>query len=230
MTGRRIARVRMVADPYPPYQYEEEGRIRGVDQEIVTEAFRVHGIAVETRLLPWKQCLAWLDSGEVDGVFQILPSPEREKLYLFSDLLRSERTVVYQRAGGTRAQPAGGGGPDPFRGRRLGILEGYSYGPEVDRRPQSQKTEYRSPQELLQALGAGEIELILMDAGLATHLARALGLQGIEQVPGYEITRPLHAAFRRDGADLVDLFNSGLAAVRQQGIYDRILSAYGLSA
>lgn len=219
--GQEIRQVRMVADPYPPYQYEEGGRVRGIDQEIITEAFRFHGIATETRLLPWKECLEWMESGRADGIFQILPNPQRERLFLFSDRLRTEKTVLFQPAGGDR---------DPFRGQRLGVLAGYSYGPEVDGLPELQKAEYGSQEALLQALAAGEVGLILMDAGLAAYRMKTRGVREIEPVPGYEITRPLHAAFSRDRPGIVRLFNSGLEAVRRQGVYERILSSYGLRA
>jgi hypothetical protein len=68
-----------------------------------------------------------------------------------------------------------------------------------------------------------------MDAGLAAHLVKKLWIREIEQVPGHAITPHLHAAFRRDLPDIVDLFNSGLAAVHGQDTYDMILSSYGLT-
>jgi polar amino acid transport system substrate-binding protein len=229
--GKEVRRVRMVADPYPPYQYEEGGQVRGADQELIAAAFRFHGMATETRLLPWKQCLQWMQSGKADGIFQILPNPEREKLFLFSDRLRTERTALFRPSAGRLPGSAGGAADRvPFRGQRLGVLEGYSYGPEADRLPAIQKAEYQSQEALLQALAAGEVGLALMDAGLAAYLVKRLGVRGIEPVPGYEIARPLHAAFRRDRPDIVELFNSGLEAVRRQGIYARILISYGLPA
>ncbi len=219
--------VRLVADPYPPYQYEQDGRVRGADHEIIVQAFRACGLAARTSLLPWKQCLESLQEKRADGIYQILPNPERRKLYLFSGVLREERTLLFRRAGG----PAGSFDPaagDPFRGRLLGVLGGYSYGPAVDRLSESQKAERAGQEQLLRALLAGEVDLILMDAGVAAYLARKLGIQGIEQVPAYQINRPLHVAFQRDRAGLARLFDSGLEAVRQKGVYRRVLESYGL--
>lgn len=217
----------MVADPYPPYQYEEEGEVRGIDQAVITAAFEVHAVAAETRLLPWKDCLEWVEQGKADGIFQILPTPEREKLFLFSDRLRTEKTLLFRRSGRPGAA-AGMGVRDPFRGQRLGVLEGYSYGPAIDRLRETDKVERQSQEDLIQALAAGEVDLILVDAGAAAYLTGKLGIRGTEPVSGYEITRALHVAFRRQHAEIARVFNSGLAAVRRQGVYARILESYGL--
>jgi polar amino acid transport system substrate-binding protein len=222
-----MRKVRMVADPYPPYQYEEEGKVRGVDHEIVVAAFAVHGITAQTRLRPWRECLEYVERGKADGVFQVLPNPEREARFLFSERLRTEKTLLLHAARDPAGLPPGQNG-DPFQGRRLGVLEGYSYGPAVDRLQGPQKVERQSHEALLQALAAGEVDLVLMDAGVAAYLAGRLGVRGLEALPGYEIARPLHAAFRRQGAWMVRLFNAGLKTVRENGIYDRILESYGL--
>lgn len=219
----------MVADPYPPYQYEEDGEVRGIDQAVITAAFEVHAIATETRLLPWKDCLEWLEQGKADGVFQILLTPERGKLFLFSDRLRTEKTLLF-RISGRPTAAAGRGVWDPFRGQRLGVLEGYSYGPAIDRLRETDKVERQSQEQLIEALAAGEVDLILMDAGVAAYLSGKLGIRGIEPVSGYGITRALHVAFRWQHAEIARLFNSGLAAVRRQGVYERILESYGLHA
>jgi polar amino acid transport system substrate-binding protein len=217
----------MVADLYPPYQYEEAGKVKGVDQEIIVQAFKVHGIATETKLRPWQECLGCVERGKADGVFQILPNPEREERFLFSERLRTEKTLLFR----ATASPAGvlqGHAGDPFQGRRLGVLEGYSYGPAVDRLQEPRKVERKSQEALLQALSAGEVDLILMDAGVAAYLTAKLDIRAVEPVPGYEITRPLHVAFRRQRAWIVSLFNSGLKTVREKGIYDKILESYGV--
>jgi polar amino acid transport system substrate-binding protein len=222
-----IRKARMVADPYPPYQYEEEGEVRGIDHEIVVAAFAVHGIATQTLLLPWADCLDRVQRGQADGIFQILPTPERQKLFLFSARLRTENTLVLRMKSRSQAWAAEA---DSFRGRRLGILEGYSYGPAVDGLGESEKLGRKSQRELLEALVAGEVDLILMDAGVAAYLTDKLGISGTEAVPGFSIQRPLHVAFRRACAELSREFDSGFAAVRERGLYERILSSYGLSS
>lgn len=85
----------MVADPYPPYQYLEGGRVRGCDHEIITESFAARDISIYTKLHSWSACLRSLDLGEAVGIFQITKAPEREHIYLFSQTLRIAKTVLF---------------------------------------------------------------------------------------------------------------------------------------
>ena len=224
---KQICKVRLAADPYPPYQYEEKGEVRGIDQEIIAAAFEVHAIATETLLSPWTDCLARLEQGKADGVFQILRAPDREQLFLFSDRLRTEQTLLL-RMSGRPGEPGGKDGRDLFPGQRLGVVRGYDYGPAIDRLQGAGQVECKGQKELIEALAGGLVDLILMDTGVAAYLSRELGIRGAEPLPGFEIRRSLHVAFRRDCAEIVELFNSGLAAVRKEGVYGRILDSYGL--
>ncbi len=231
----RLRKVRLVADPYPPYQYEEGGEVKGVDQEVIREAFRVHGLEAETRLLPWRECLEWMERGRADGIFQIAPNPQRREQWLFSALLRTETTVLFRRRGsGAELRGAGPEGADAARGGgaapglRLGVLEGYSYDPFIDGLKEPARVACKSQEHLLQALAEGQVDLALMDAGVAAWLMRERKLEGIERAGDYRIARPLHVAFQKDRRETARLFDSGLAAVRARGLAGRIWARYGL--
>jgi polar amino acid transport system substrate-binding protein len=154
--------VRLVADPYPPYQFEEKGQVRGIDQDTIGEALRALGLRASTTLLTWNQCLQWMQDGKADGVYQMAPTPEREKLLLFSTRLH---------------------------GHTLGILAGYSYGAGIDALPTSLKMELASQEALARALAEGRVDAILMDQGVAGYLAKKLGLEPMERIEGYELRK-----------------------------------------
>ena len=229
LSWERMGRsIQLVADPYPPYQFEEGGRIRGIDQETIQEAFRLRGIEAHTVLLPWKECLQRMDQGKADGIFQIAPSADRRKVFLFSERLRTERTMLFARRGVT---PLVGDNAEIGRllaGRRLGVLDGYSYGPAIDDLEGSAKLSFGSQEELLLALMDGNVNLALMDAGVAFYLAGKMGFEGIEQVEGYTTERPLHVAFQKRHRGLAGLFNKGLQDVKAQAMDRRIFESYGV--
>jgi polar amino acid transport system substrate-binding protein len=219
---------RLVADPYPPYQFEDDGRIRGIDQEIIQEAFALQGIHTSTVLLPWKECLQWMDQGKADGIFQMAPSEERKKIFLFSEKLRTEQTILFARSGGAVKIQGGRDIRQRLAGRTLGVLEGYSYGPDIDDFSESMKLKAGSQEALLAALAGGKADLVLIDAGVALYLAGKMGVTGIEQVEGYAIERPLHVAFLKRHHQLADLFNTGLQRVKTLAIDQRIFEDYGV--
>jgi polar amino acid transport system substrate-binding protein len=99
MMHRDICRpLRLVADPYPPYQYLADGAVTGVDHDLVTAAFKAVGLRARTRLLAWPLCLQEMQDGRADAIFQITPTPERMEWLMFSRPFRRARTVFYRRA------------------------------------------------------------------------------------------------------------------------------------
>ena len=215
-------KVSLVADPFPPYQYLEGGRVVGLDCEVIRAAFRVQGIETEISLHPWDECLRIVKGGGSDGLFQIQPTPEREKEFLFSVLLRRARTVCLE----NRAKPVDLGAYESLtqavENHSLGLVQGYSYDPTVDKLPGDKKTLFPEQEDLLKGLSQSRVDLALMDQGVADHLARKLGLTKIRPAKGFEISRNLHLAFRKDLQELADLFNSGLARVEETGERQRI--------
>ena len=89
------------------------------------------------------------------------------------------------------------------------------------------KIEKTSSGSLIRGLARGEFSLALMDEGVAAFLMKRLGVEGLEQVMGFDIPRTLYVAFRKDLSSPVRLFNSGLAEIRKSGIYDSICRRFG---
>lgn len=222
--------IKLVADPYPPYQFKENHLIKGIDYEIIRSSFWEHKIEIKVDLLPWDMCMDSLKKKEADGIFQIVRTPEREGMLLFSDALRTAKTIFFKRIGTDVEIGSDMGIESQLEDTLLGVLSGYSYSPDIDDLEKSIKREYQSQEGLLQALTGNEVDLIVMDSGVAYHLMNTMNVKNIERVPGYEITRELHLAFLKDKEELKDLFNIGLRSIREKGIYEEIFRKYGVFA
>jgi len=148
--SRRI--VELVADPYPPYQFERDGEVTGVDYEIVTRAFYEVGIEAHVQLFPWEKSITLMENGKVDGIFQIMRSEERERLFYFSDTLRVAKTAFFKKESvGIEFDPV----LDleiQWKKYRIGVVAGYSYGLFIDNLEKSKKIEEQSQKALLTGL------------------------------------------------------------------------------
>jgi ABC-type amino acid transport substrate-binding protein len=204
--------VRLVADPYPPYQWADGGTLVGLDHDLVVAAFAAAGRRAETRLLPWTACLAAMRDGSADAIFQITPTSERATWLAFSRPFRSARTLLYVPSGTPRARSAAG--PHAIdRSWRLAVLEGFRYGGAIDEHPR--KVERSTDVQLLAALRAEEADAAVLDAGVAEHLLD--GDDDIAAMPGFVVDRPLHLAARRDVAGVIEAFEAGLDSIRGRG-------------
>jgi len=226
--NQRIKTVKLVADPYPPYQYKEGNNVKGVDHDIITAAFREHKIKTKTQLFPWEVCIEHMEMKKVDGIFQITLTPEREKAFLFSKPLRTAKTVLFRKAKASVRFNKDDEILTQLKRYKLGVLTGYSYDPIIDGLREPGKTEVKSQEMLLEDLLRGKYDLAIMDLGIAAYLIEKMHLDGIERVEGYEITRKLHVAFQKHLYELVNLFNAGLDKVKEKGLYSIIFKNYGL--
>jgi polar amino acid transport system substrate-binding protein len=221
-----ISTVKLVADPYPPYQFEKDGEVIGMDHDIIFEAFKVHGVEARTELLDWDECVALLDAGKAEGIFQITPTPEREKQFRFSKPLRTAHTLFFKKKADSISLNDSSSLGQRLGDLKIGVLAGYSYGDEVDRLKRSMKVEKTLSEELLRGLLRGEFSLALLDKGVAAFLVNKLVLEGVEPVRGFEIPRQLHVAFRKGLREHVQLFNSGLSEIKKNGIYESVYRRY----
>ncbi|MBS7644759.1 MAG: transporter substrate-binding domain-containing protein [Candidatus Bathyarchaeia archaeon] len=219
----------IVADPYPPYQYLDKGRVVGLDHDIVVNAFKIVGVDVKIELHPWDKCIEMLDNGVADAIFQMVKTPEREKKYLFSDPIRKASTVLYKsKVSNFRLHP-GSKIEDRLKGFRLGLVKGYSYGPLIDGLKGVIRIEVKDQEELLKGLMERSFDLALIDRGVSIYLMDELGFkEGLEEVEGFAIIRELYLALRKDEEPLLNLFNEGLKRIKLDGLYERIFRHYGV--
>jgi polar amino acid transport system substrate-binding protein len=220
--------VRLVADPYPPYQFEEKGVLKGIDNEVITLAFKEHQIITRVKLFPWEDCIGLIKRKEADGIFQIVRSPEREKSLIFSKPLRTARTIFLKMVDADLVLSNDKDLKIQLKDYKIGVLAGYSYSDEIDNLSGPFKKEYQSQESLLIELSKGTLDLVIMDLGVASYLIDTMHFIGIVKVPGYEITRQLHVAFQNDYDDLVNIFNSGLDRIKEKGIYNKIYQKYAV--
>lgn len=76
-------KLRIVTEPWAPYVYEENGKVMGLDYETTAIVFQRLGIDVEWQFLPWKRCLAMLETGQADGALDIFHSDQRDSTLLY---------------------------------------------------------------------------------------------------------------------------------------------------
>ncbi|MFZ6642987.1 substrate-binding periplasmic protein [Undibacterium sp. TC4M20W] len=70
---------------YPPYEYVEQGEVKGIAVDIVKEAFRLMGHQVSINIYPMRRSLEMVKNGEADGIFTVFKTPEREKYIIYSN-------------------------------------------------------------------------------------------------------------------------------------------------
>lgn len=107
-------------EPFPPYVVERQGRAVGPMVEVLRATCERLAWRCELTLLPWRRALAEAEAGRLDGLFPLLQTPERERLFHFSSHVLNARYALFSRSGQSYRYD----GPASLEGHELGV-----YGP-----------------------------------------------------------------------------------------------------
>jgi ABC-type amino acid transport substrate-binding protein len=195
------------SDPFPPYQYyDESGSVKGSDYDLVKKAFDLAGYDIKVVLDEWKKIEGDLINKVIDAAFQVQHTPEREKKYHFSNLLRNAVTEVVT---GNKDLVLNSFKEMEDKKLSIGVINNYTYGDDIDSLDSSLKISYPDQISLLKAINDKVVDVGIFDKGVKEYLMESAGLNNIHSIKALEFIRPLYVVFSNPA--LRDEFNIGLA-------------------
>ena len=202
-----MKKIKIGADPFPPYQYKQpNGSIAGSDYDRVVSILRKAGYEPEVTVDEWSVVFKAIENDAIDALFQVQDTPERLEKYFFSDLLRyavTELITTDENLIGLDQYSQ-----IPEQGLKLGVLDGFANGADIDALPESCKQYYPDTQSLLKAETAGETDLAVCDRGVRNYLSEKMGIEPCFIVEALTFQRALYVMFRKE-ADR-DAFNAAM--------------------
>lgn len=226
---------------WDPYQFEEEldgrRRIDGLDVQLLRALERDSGIPIEFRQEAWNRQIAKLKSGEQQLTIGFR-TEERDDFVYYSQPFRKETNVLYLRRGEVDRFPFQS--MEEFLQAvqsdfRLGVIDGYAYGPEAMRkflaRPDHRQHLVLAGSDIenFDNLFAGRIDGFLADRTVASTLAWRNGWQPlVEEHPFYFSREDIHILFSKASVTKarVDQFDRSLQNLRDSGEYQQIVQSY----
>jgi ABC-type amino acid transport substrate-binding protein len=197
------------ADPFPPYQYyDDSGRVKGSDYDLVKKIFKNAGYEIEVKLDDWLLIENEVINKKIDAAFQVQHSIEREKKYFYSELLRSAVTEVV-----TGNEYLEIKSYDEISEKRLsiGVIANYSYGDSIDKIDSSLKMSFVSQTELLKAINDRIVDIGIFDKGVKEYIMQQEGISNIHSIKALEFIRPLYVVFSNE--KLRNDFNEGMKVI-----------------
>ncbi len=208
-----------------PYIISENGQLTGMDIDIVREICKRLKIEPEIRLLPWTRALNYVEHGKCDAIFTPIRNEEREKiLYYSSEPLRVEKTAIIALKGtGLKVSKI-----DELKGKNIGVVRGYTYGPEFDNYQEVKKIECDDDNQLVTIFAKKRIELVTGDEGTMKYLCKKAG---IESEAVYVLSEaPAYIGFSKKlgekGKALADKFSEALKKLKEEGFIEKVQSKY----
>jgi signal transduction histidine kinase/DNA-binding NarL/FixJ family response regulator len=206
---------------YPVSFYNQrEDKWQGIAFDVLGEVEALTGLAfrrVNDHLTEWPDLLRMLDEGKLALITELIPTPERQGRYLWSESYNTDHYALLSRADFENVNI------NQIFYVRIGLIEDSAYA-EVFRElfPRHLHTvEFVSILEAFDALERGEIDMVMATRGLL------LSMTNFMERPQFKINLTLNRAY--DSAYGFDLkqellqsvFNKALRLINSQAISDR---------
>lgn len=168
----------------PPYSYRTaDGRIAGLNVELVEQTLARLGCRAKWRELPWARALVELEAGRLDLLPGGLRRPEREAFAHFVAQHVLSRNLLFVRKADRARIGHATRLADVSPGLRLGVQIGVVYGPEYAQlltQPafRGALTQATSRRNLWQMLELGRVDGVLASEASARWELAQLGLNG----------------------------------------------------
>ena len=229
LAGAQGRPVTAVADPWPPY-LEEGSAKSGLAADITRAAFATQGYELRVELMPWARAEAGVRSGTYDLLLDTWMTIRRREYLAFSQPYAVSEIKFIKRKG----DPFEFMGLNSLRGKTVGTIAGYGYNDAFLDSPLFARDETTDLMSNIRKLLRGRIDLTLEDELVAKSIIAESSPAFLGEIEFTKValsSNPLYVApglANPRHAELIEAFDRGLAAIRENGVYADILERYGM--
>lgn len=193
--------------------------------DLVHEALARAHVAHRTSVVDFGDAIEGIHEGRFDGSEALWKTPEREQFILYSEPYLENRLMLVGRLGADVSAER----LEDLKGKKIGIVENYGYGPEIEGVPSVDFRRGAHDEANLRKLLRGELDYVLLDELLIHHLftnqaekAELLLVAGTTPL----LRRTLHFGLRKGlpaAPEIIARFNESILELGRDGTYNRIL-------
>jgi serine phosphatase RsbU (regulator of sigma subunit)/ABC-type amino acid transport substrate-binding protein len=177
--------------------------------------------SVQIRVMDWKQAQMVVASGRADALIQINPTPERRRIYDFSNPFLESHFSIFVRQDGPNVSDVAS-----LRGLRVGVEGGGLPQQVLGRDGHIRLSIVPSFPAAFRMLAAGKIDALVVDYRVGMYVLATNGIQGIMAAGDPMGTSYSAIAVRKGDAKLLDAINTALRSIKADGTYDQILKKW----
>ncbi len=204
---------------FKPFEYKQGDEIVGFDVDLAREIARSMNKELKIEDMSFDGLLPALDSGQVDIVVAGMSvTPDRAKNALFSDpYYAAAQRMIVKKGSSIRNKYQ-------LEGKRIGVQLGTTGDNLASKITGAKISQFPTAPSVLTELRAGGVDVaILDDAPAAQYTA---GFAELEILPGELSSENYAIAIKKGNNSLLDKINRVIAAMKQDGRYDNLISKH----
>lgn len=228
ITAEKITIVRSSDDWGPNEFTSENNELTGFHIDLIQMAAKELNVEVEFVAMPWKRALKTIEKGEADAISYTIFTPERVKYLIYKDgnaISEGSTRFAYLKGRDFNYD----GTLESVKDRRIGVIRGYSYGKNFDRKKLSNLVNVNTERQLISMLLEKRVDLILVNID---HINYKYGhLPELDAVTSMDVASDyydIYLAFskKRRLEALADRFAAVIPKIRQSEKYQKIVQSY----
>ena len=207
---------------YPPYQLLDKNlNPTGFSIDLLKAIAQTMGLNIKIELDLWNQVRTELETGKIDGLAAMSPSPERSKIVNFSTSYVSITHSIFIRKNSNIKSL------EDISGKQVIVVIGDIM---HDYLVSNNITKYIIPvkdyQTALRLLSAGEYDCALIPKLLGQFAINEFNLTNLKPVGSTIQHREMAFAIKKDNPELLAQINDGLQIIKATGEYDKIYNKW----
>ncbi len=218
----------LICDEWPPYQIVENSHVTGFGTEIVKTVLERMGVNISSlNVYPWKRAITMMEKGEAHALFSANYAKEREAFARYpEEALIQSPWVLWVREDGLKFDSF-----EDLKGKRIGVVRGYSYTPEfLDFIQKNAVVDDVTDDETnFRKLNGGRIDYAVAEMGNGYHLLKKLKLNRIVPIKDKPIKSDgLYLIFNKNrvSKETAERFSAELKKFKQEEAYQILYRQY----
>ncbi|TMP45273.1 hypothetical protein CWB96_04785 [Pseudoalteromonas citrea] len=210
-------------NPWPPYILEDGS---GLVKDVVTAAFAAQDIHFEMRVAPFSRMMRLLEQGAVDVVPALWWTAKRSNTLLFTEPYFNNEMVVVHHVDDALSFS----GARSLRFLSMSVIRGYGYYDFLSSIEGLELIPLSSLQACLELVEKRRVDVAVADLWAAKyHLKTLPNLKKLAVLKPALISWPLHMGALKthpQGNEIIQQFNLGLAKIKRNGLYERLITTH----
>ncbi len=220
--------VKFALDKYiPPYCYENENdNLIGFNIDLLNAMEKYTNLTFRYVGTKWDQALSMLVGGDVDAVMAIVPTPERNKTFLFTQVYQYLYFNFFQRGNMPSINKL-----DQIENHTLVVIRNDIT--EIFAKNWMNKTHKKlylvyvdTPTEALELVNANSADFFLYEIHTASYIISKMKLNNVKLTNVEAFSIPIAIAVRKNLTWLVQELNYAIEAVKNSGEYTSIYNKW----
>jgi len=221
----------LVTLEYPPYEYTQNGEIKGMAVDIVKVIFKEMNQPITIEVLPWARAIKYIKDGQRDAIFTAFKNPKRETFadYSSSTLMAQVVSLFVKKGSKIKYE----GNLNELSTYSIGVVRKVSYGKLLDeaitnnvfKRVDSVNDGTQNFKRLLK----GRIDMVASNKYGGLHILKQLKQSDeVKELPKQLQAVASYIAFskKQNLTDIRDEFDVILNRLKKDGTYSKILKSY----